>query len=215
MIGREDSLSLYVDISEADKYPSRDDLYMRVFNKDRNVTVCDQNMAEFVNVGKFPCNFRASEADLHHGVNRFEFEVYSILDGKRFASQQVPDIHLFDHYLHEGYYDNIYDQNDVQPFAIKTILASLSAVLLAHAIDAGPNTVKIELDRLIINQVKLPFLAISMVAVDVTKAFMRGTSRLFKVVCSVFIRIVQIIAGELAAHLNTLLKLTGERIIIL
>ena len=41
LIAREDSMSLYVDISEANKYPSRDDLHKRVFNKDRNVSVCD------------------------------------------------------------------------------------------------------------------------------------------------------------------------------
>ena len=35
-------MSLYADISEANKYPSRNDLHKCVFNKDRNVSVCDR-----------------------------------------------------------------------------------------------------------------------------------------------------------------------------
>ena len=127
VIAREDSMSLYVDISEANKYPSRDDLHKRVFNKDGNVSVCDRKMAQFVHLEKFPLKFAASQAQLQHSFNRFcssreipvkfcglagstttqcqslEVEVYSILDGKRYASQEIPDIHLFDHYLCEGY----------------------------------------------------------------------------------------------------------------
>ena len=210
LVAREDSMSLYVDISEANKYPSRDDLHMRVFNKDRNVTVCDKRMAEFVHLDKFPCNFAASKAELQHGVNRFEFEVYSILDGKRFASQQIPDIHLFDHYLYEGYYDNFYTEDHLQSYAGKTLLATLFAVLLAHAIDAGPNTVKMELDRLIMHQIKLPLVAISMAVADISKALLSGTSRFFQFFGDIFIKLISIMGGGLIAYLNALLHFTGE-----
>ena len=71
LIAREDSMSLYVDISEANKYPSRDDLHKHVFNKDRNVSVCDRKMAQFVLLEKFPLNFAASQAQLQHSFNRF------------------------------------------------------------------------------------------------------------------------------------------------
>ena len=124
-------MSLYADIFEANKYPSRNDLHKCVFNKDRNVSVCDrkwQNLfisrnspgilrplrlnyntasIAFVHLEKFPWNFAASQAQLQHSVNRFEFEVYSVLERKRYASVlSIPDMHLFDHYLYEGYYDN-------------------------------------------------------------------------------------------------------------
>ena len=116
-------MSLYADISEANKYPSRNDLHKCVFNKDRNVSVCDrkwQNLfiqrnspgilrplrlnyntasIAFVHLEKSPWNFAASQAQLQHSVNRFEFEVYSVLDGKRYVSiLSIPDMHLFDHY---------------------------------------------------------------------------------------------------------------------
>ena len=211
LIAREDSMSLYVDISEANKYPSRDDLHMRVFNKDRNVTVCDRKMAEFVHLEKFPCNFAASEAQLQHGVNRFEFEVYSILDGKRYASQEIPDIHLFDHYLYEGYYDNFYVEDQLQSYASKILLATLSAVVLAHAIDAGPTKVKIELNRLIMHQVKLPLVAISTAAADILITLLSGTSRFFQFFCNLLLKLISTINGGLIAHLNAMLGFTGER----
>ena len=115
-------MSLYADISEANKYPSRNDLHKCVFNKDRNVSVCDrkwQNLfiqrnspgilrplrlnyntasIAFVHLEKFPWNFAASQAQLQHSVNRLEFEVYSVPDGKRYASMlSIPDMHLFDY----------------------------------------------------------------------------------------------------------------------
>ena len=71
LIAQEASMSLYADISEANKYPSRDDLHKRVFNKDGNVSVCDRKMAEFVHLEKFPWNFAASQVQLQHSVNRF------------------------------------------------------------------------------------------------------------------------------------------------
>ena len=149
LVSIEDSMSLYVDLSEANKYPSRDDFQLRVFNRNSNITVCDGRMIDYRDDGKFHCAFDARSADLRHGVNRFEFEVYSVFDGKRFASQRIPDIYLFDHYLHEGYYDNFYVSNKTGVYTAKIVLCSLTALSLAFAIDIGPAAVGSEINRVI------------------------------------------------------------------
>ena len=179
LIAREDSMSLYVDISEASKYPLREDLRMRVFNKDSNVTVCDQKMSAYAHIGKFPCTFLASDADLRLGVNHFEFEVYSTLNGRRFASQKIPDIHFFDQYLYEGYYDNFYLTSEFQPYAAKIAVSSLAAVLLAHAIDAGPIALEAEVGSMFGNLVKLPLVAVSTAVIDVSRASTTASVKLF------------------------------------
>lgn len=149
LVSIEDSMSLYVDISEANKYPSRDDFHLRVFNRNSNITVCDGRMVDYRDEGKFHCSFDARNAGLHHGVNNFEFEVYSVFDGKRFASQRIPDIYLFDNYLHEGYYENFYASNKTGAYAAKIALCTLTALSLAFAIDIGPAAVGGEINQVV------------------------------------------------------------------
>jgi hypothetical protein len=149
LVSIEDSMSLYVDLSEANRYPSQDDFHLRVFNRNSNITVCDGRMVDYKDDGKFHCSFDARNADLRHGVNHFEFEVYSDFDGKRFASQRIPDIYLFDHYLHEGYYENFYASNKTGVYAAKIIICSLTALSVAFAIDIGPAAVGSEINRVI------------------------------------------------------------------
>lgn len=149
LVSIDDSMSLYVDISEANKYPSRDDFHLRVFNRNSNITVCDGRMVDYRDEGKFHCSFDARNAGLHHGVNNFEFEVYSVFDGKRFASQRIPDIYLFDNYLHEGYYDNFYISNKTGIYAAKIALCSLTALSVAFAIDIGPAAVGDQINQVV------------------------------------------------------------------
>lgn len=156
LVSIEDSMSLYVDISEANKYPSRDDFHLRVFNRNSNITVCDGRMVDHRDNGKFHCSFDARNAHLRHGVNRFEFEVYSIIDGKRFASQRIPDIYLFDHYLHEGYYDNFYNSNNTDVYAAKIIICSLTALSVAFALDIGPAAMSSEINRVVASLISNP-----------------------------------------------------------
>ena len=160
-VSSEDSLSLYVDISEAKKQRARDDFQMRIFNKDNNITVCEGRMIDYVDTGKFPCKFQAADVGLRHGANHFQFEVYSDLNGKRYASRIIPDIHLFDQYIHDGYSDNLYVPSQANAYKTRFALAALLALLAAYTIDTGCTPIASELGRVASFMTKLPRLELS------------------------------------------------------
>lgn len=160
-VSSEDSLSLYVDISEAKKQKPRDDFQMRIFNRDKNITVCEGRMIDYVDNGKFPCKFLAADAGLRHGANHFQFEVYSDLNGKIYASRIIPDIHLFDQHIHDGYYDNLYVPSQANAYKTRFALAALVALLAAYTIDTGYTAIASELGRMASSIAKLPRLGLS------------------------------------------------------
>ena len=161
MVSSEDSLSLYVDVTEAKKQRPRNDFQMRIFNRDNNMTVCEGRMGDYVGTGKFPCNFRAADVGLHHGANHFQFEVYSDLNGKRYASRSIPDIHLFDQYIYEGYHDNLYQPSQASAYKTRFALAALLALLAAYSVDSGYTAIASELGRMASLISKLPRLVLS------------------------------------------------------
>lgn len=160
-VSSEDTLSLYVDITEAKKQKPRNDFQMRIFNRDKNITVCEGRMVDYVDSGKFPCNFRAADVGLHHGANHFQFEVYSDLNGKRYASRNIPDIHLFDQYIYEGYHDNLYVPSQASTYQTRFALATLLALLAAYTVDTGYSAIASELSRMASSITKIPRLALS------------------------------------------------------
>ena len=163
-------MSLNVDISEAKKYPPRDDLNLRIFNKDSNTTVCSGNMVDHIDLGKFQCSFFARDADLRHGANRFEFEVFSATDGKRYATQKIPDIHLFDHYLLDGYYDDFYKSDKVAAYSVKIAVSTLAVLLLAFVIDVGPTSLASDIGGTFQSVTKVPLSVISKIANDLGRS---------------------------------------------
>ena len=136
-----DSMKLNVDLTSAKDFPVREDLRLRVFNKDNNVTVCDTKLFDHVDNGHFPCSFDENDAQLRHGANNFELEVYSNINWKIYATQKVPDIHYFDNFAFEGYYDKFVHEHDLDAYVQKTVLTSIFAVLMAGLFMKGPGSV--------------------------------------------------------------------------
>jgi hypothetical protein len=56
-------------------------------------------------LGTFPCKFDENFAKLKNGANHFELEMYSTIDNKRYMTQKIPDIHHFNQYIHDEYYN--------------------------------------------------------------------------------------------------------------
>ena len=137
-----DSMKLNVDLSSAKDFPVRDDLRLRVFNKDNNATMCDTKLFDHVDAGQFPCSFDENAAHLKHGANNFELEVYSDISWKVYATQQIPDIHYFDSFSYEGYYDNFVDTRDTKVYAQKILVTSIFTLLVAHLVITGPAALK-------------------------------------------------------------------------
>ena len=133
-----DSMKLNVDLSSAKDFPIREDLRLRVFNKDNNITMCDTKLFDHVDAGQFPCSFDENAAYLKHGANNFELEVYSDINWKIYATQKIPDIHYFDSFSYEGYYDNFIDARDTEGYVKKTIATSVFSLLVAHLVTKGP-----------------------------------------------------------------------------
>ena len=198
-------MSLNVDISEAKKYPPRDDLNLRIFNKDSNTTVCYGNMVDHIDLGKFQCTFLARDADLRHGANRFEFEVFSATDGKRYATQKIPDIHLFDHYLLDGYYDDFYKSDKAAAYSVKMAVSTLAVLLLAFVIDVGPPSIANEISGAIQSVTKVPLSVLSKIAGDLygsvsaKSAFLGG----------IFPKSLAIIVGLLSAGISASSRITS------
>ena len=142
-------MKLNVDLSSAKEFPVRDDLRLRVFNKDNNITLCDTKLFDHVQDGHFPCSFDEDAAQLKHGANNFELEVYSNVNWKIYATQKIPDIHYFDSFAYEGYYDSFMNLDDTESYIKKTIVTSTFAVLMAHLINKGPTAVNNDLKYII------------------------------------------------------------------
>ena len=166
VVSTEDTLSLYVDITEAKKQKPRDDFQLRIFNRDNNMTVCEGKMVDFVDTGRFPCNFRAADIGLNHGANHFQFEVYSDLNGKRYASRSIPDIHLFDQYIYDGYYDSLYPPSQARAYKTRFALAALLALLAAYTVDTGYTKIASELGRMALFITTLPRIALCTAVTD-------------------------------------------------
>lgn len=139
-----DSMKLNVDLSSAKDFPVRDDLRLRVFNKDNNVTVCDTKLFDHVEAGQFPCSFDEAAAQLKHGANNFELEVYSNVNWKIYNTQKIPNIHYFDNSAFEGFYDSFVPTNDANATDVymkKTVLTGIFSALLATIVIRGPVSV--------------------------------------------------------------------------
>ena len=144
-----DSMKLNVDLSSAKEFPVRDDLRLRVFNKDNNVTLCDTKLFDHVDHGHFPCSFDENDAQLKHGANNFELEVYSDVNWRIYATQKIPDIHYFDSFAYEGYYDSFMSSNETETYIKKTLATSTFAVLLALLINKGPTNIQNDLNYIL------------------------------------------------------------------
>jgi DNA-dependent RNA polymerase auxiliary subunit epsilon len=59
IMSREDKMILYVDISAANDLKTKEDFLIRVFNKDKNITLCEDNLVDYLSSGQYPCNFSA------------------------------------------------------------------------------------------------------------------------------------------------------------
>ena len=133
-----DSMKLNVDLSSAQAYPVRDDLFLRVFNKNNNVTLCETKLFDHVGSGSFPCSFSANDARLRNGANNFALEVYSNTNWKVYTTQEIPDIHYFNNVAYEGHYDNFIQTSDSGPYAKKIAVVSIITALLALLFHSGP-----------------------------------------------------------------------------
>ena len=151
VLSGDDSMKLNVDLSSAKDFPVRDDLRLRVFNKDNNATMCDTKLFDHVDAGQFPCSFDENAAHLKHGANNFELEVYSDLNWKIYATQQIPDIHYFDSFSYEGYYDNFVDASDTKGYAKKILATSIFTLLIAHLVIKGQAAITTDLKHIIVD----------------------------------------------------------------
>lgn len=158
IISREDQMLLHIDISAAVDLKIKEDFKIRVFNKENNITLCEDNLVEYLSLGQYLCNFSAQDAGLRHGSNQVELEVYSAINGKKYASQKIPDIHLFEHSVYEGYYVDFYVANKTGTYAMKTVATSVFAMIMAHTVDIGATEVLGEIDQLLSVLVKSPSL---------------------------------------------------------
>lgn len=131
-------MKLNVDLSSAQAYPVRDDLFLRVFNKNNNVTLCETKLFDHVGAGSFPCSFSANDARLRNGANNFALEVFSNTNWKVYTTQEIPDIHYFNNVAYEGHYDNFIQTSDSGPYAKKIVVVSIIAALLALLFHSGP-----------------------------------------------------------------------------
>lgn len=133
-----DSMRLNVDLTSAKDFPVRDDLFLRVFNKENNITLCETRLFDHVEAGSFPCSFNEDDARLRYGANNFALEVFSNVNWKVYATQKIPDIHYFNTVAYEGHYDNFIDEEETGPYAKKIVIVSVIAALLALLIHTGP-----------------------------------------------------------------------------
>ena len=133
-----DSMRLNVDLTSAKDFPVRDDLFLRVFNKENNITLCETRLFDHVEAGSFPCSFNEDDARLRYGANNFALEVFSNVNWKVYATQKIPDIHYFNTVAYEGHYDNFIDEDEIGPYAKKIVIVSVIAALLALLIHTGP-----------------------------------------------------------------------------
>jgi hypothetical protein len=133
-----DSMRLNVDLTSAKDFPVRDDLFLRVFNKENNITLCETRLFDHVEAGSFPCSFNEDDARLRYGANNFALEVFSNVNWKVYATQKIPDIHYFNTVAYEGHYDNFIDEEEIGPYAKKIAIVSVIAALLALLIHTGP-----------------------------------------------------------------------------
>ena len=161
-------MKLNVDLSSAKEFPVRDDLRLRVFNKDNNVTLCDTKLFDHVDHGHFPCSFDENDAQLKHGANNFELEVYSDVNWRIYATQKIPDIHYFDSFAYEGYYDSFMSSNETETYIKKTLATSTFAVFLALLINKGPTNIQNDLNYILSDIIgyQLKFLGESIVSVS-------------------------------------------------
>jgi hypothetical protein len=133
-----DSMKLNVDLSSAQAYPIRDDLFLRVFNKNNNVTLCETKLFDHVGAGSFPCSFSANDARLRNGANNFALEVFSNTNWKVYTTQEIPDIHYFNAVAYEGHYDNFIQNSENGPYSKKIVVVSVIAAILALLFHTGP-----------------------------------------------------------------------------
>lgn len=131
-------MRLNVDLTSAKDFPVRDDLFLRVFNKENNITLCETRLFDHVEAGSFPCSFNEDDARLRYGANNFALEVFSNVNWKVYATQKIPDIHYFNTVAYEGHYDNFIDEEETGPYAKKIAIVSVIAAFLALLIHTGP-----------------------------------------------------------------------------
>ena len=148
-----DSMKLNVDLSSAKEFPMRDDLYLRVFNKNNNITLCETRLFDHVEAGSFPCSFHEDKAQLRTGANNLALEVYSNTNWKVYATQKIPDIHYFNTVSYEGHYDDFIAAGGIARYTNKIIVVSAIAALIALLIRTGPLSVVGGLKYLVVDVV--------------------------------------------------------------
>jgi hypothetical protein len=87
-------------------------------------------------IGTFPCKFDENFAKLKNGANHFELEMYSIIDNKRYVTQKIPDIHHFNQYIHDDYYNG---NNNIEKK--KFFFTSLFTIFMANIIHKNPQNI--------------------------------------------------------------------------